>query len=136
MGSLTSFLSKLAPTSIFGVFDPESLAGLDSVADLALGYYFLGSYFLDSSFFTYFLGYYFLVYCFGASPAGLALSGSMSNNGFPTSRLSPAVTWNLRSLPAWGLLISTVTLSVSTLATVSSWSTHSPSSENYNKSYF
>ena len=50
--------------------------------------------------------------------AGLAPSVSMSKSGFPTSRLSPYPTWNLRTFPACGLLISTVTLSVSTLATV------------------
>jgi hypothetical protein len=51
--------------------------------------------FLVYSFLTYFLGYYFLAY-----PAGFALSGSISNNGFPTSKLSPAPTWNFKSLPA------------------------------------
>jgi hypothetical protein len=107
MGSLVYFLSKLAPISILGTwgFDPESLAGLDSVAGLDLGYYFLASYFLISSFLIYFLGYYFLAYCFGAPPVGFVPSGSISNNGFPTSKLSPALTWNLRSLPACGLLI-------------------------------
>jgi hypothetical protein len=75
------------------------LAGLD-YAGLAFGYYFLGYYFLGSSFLTYFLGYYFLGYGFDCPPAGLAVSGSISNNGFPTSRLSPALTWNLRSFPA------------------------------------
>jgi hypothetical protein len=73
------------------------LAGLVS-AGLDLGYYFFygfGSYFLVYSFLTYFFGYYFLAY-----PAGFALSGSISNNGFPTSKLSPAPTWNFKSLPA------------------------------------
>lgn len=41
----------------------------------------------------------------GAEPAGLGASGSTSNRGFPTPRLSPAATWNLVMTPAVGLLI-------------------------------
>lgn len=117
--------------SIFGTCGAgfDSLAGLVSAGFDAFGYSLFsgfGASFLGSSFLVYCLGSYFLAYCFGASPAGLALSGSISNKGFPTSKLSPALTWNFNNFPAWGLLISTVTLSVSTLATVSSCSTHSP----------
>ncbi len=69
------------------------------------------------------------VYALGAEgaedeAAGLGASGSTSKSGFPTPRLSPAFAWNLVMTPAAGLLISTVTLSVSMLATVSSSSTH------------
>lgn len=109
-------------------------AGLDSTCFCDLVYYFfstLGYYFFASCLPCY----YFLTYCF-ADPAGFPPSGSISNNGFPTSRLSPAFTWNLSNLPAWGLLISTVTLSVSTLATVSSCSTQSPYSKISNMFYF
>lgn len=129
MGSLVSFLST--PMSILETCGVD-LVGLVSAGFDCLGYSFfygLVSCFFGSSFLTYCFGSYFLAYCFGASPAGFALSGSRSNKGFPTSKLSPALTWNFNNFPAWGLLISTVTLSVSTLATVSSWSTHSPYSE-------
>jgi len=67
----------------------------------AFGYSFfstLGCSFLVSSFLIYCLGSYFLAYCFGDS-AGFALSGSMSNKGFPTSKLSPALTWNFNNFP-------------------------------------
>ena len=60
------------------------------------------------------------------APSGFFPYGSTSKNGFPTSRVSPAATWNLLKTPATGLLISTVTLSVYMLATVSSSSTHCP----------
>lgn len=112
--------------SIFGACGAgfDSLAGLVSAGFDCFGYSFFSGF--GSSFLTYCFGSYFLASCFGASPAGLALSGSISNKGFPTSKLSPALTWNFNNFPAWGLLISTVTLSVSTLATVSSCSTHSP----------
>lgn len=96
MGSLVSFLST--PMSIFGTCGAGFEAGLD-----AFGYSFFsafGASFLGSSFLTYFFGSYFLAYCLGASPAGLALSGSISNKGFPTSKLSPALTWNFNNFPA------------------------------------
>jgi len=98
MGSLVSFLST--PMSIFGT----CWAGFDSLAGLdVFGYSFFsafGAYFLGSSFLTYCFGSYFLAYFLGASPAGLALSGSRSNKGFPTSKLSPALTWNFNNFPA------------------------------------
>lgn len=139
IGSLTSFLST--PISILGACGVgfDSLAGLVSAGLEGFDYsffYCLGSSFFVSSFLTYCLGSYFLAYCFGAPPAGFAPSGSISNKGFPTSKLSPALTWNFNNFPAWGLLISTVTLSVSTLATVSSCSTQSPYSEILDKEYF
>lgn len=96
MGSLVSFLST--PMSIFGTCGAGFEAGFD-----AFGYSFFsafGASFLGSSFLTYFFGSYFLAYCLGASPAGLALSGSISNKGFPTSKLSPALTWNFNNFPA------------------------------------
>jgi hypothetical protein len=92
MGSLVYFLSNMAPVSIFCAgFD--SLAGFVSAGFCCLGYSFfstLGSYFLVYSFLTYCLGSYFLAYL--ADPAGFAMSVSISNKGFPTSRLSPALT--------------------------------------------
>jgi hypothetical protein len=51
-------------------------------------------------------------------PSGLGASASTSKKGLSTSRLSPSLTWNLVITPECGLLISTVTLSVYTLATV------------------
>lgn len=116
--------------SIFGVWVVgfDSLAGLVSAAFGAFGYSFFSTFgcsFLGYSFLTYCFGSYFFAYGWG-DPAGFALSGSMSNKGFPTSKLSPALTWNFNNFPDWGLLISTVTLSVSTFATVSSCSTHYP----------
>ena len=63
---------------------------------------------------------------FGADPAGLAASISTPKSGFPTPKVSPFLTKSLVKTPAAGLLIYTVTLSVYTLAIVSSSSTHSP----------
>jgi hypothetical protein len=101
----------------------------------------LEAYFFTSDFGCYLTGYGFFTYCFGCYftgcyltgsglisffssgfltlPAvGLAASTSTSKSGLPTSKLSPALTCNFETKPVNGLLISTVTLSVSILATV------------------
>lgn len=51
-------------------------------------------------------------------PEGLGRSASTPKSGFPTATVCPAFAKNLVMTPWVGLLISTVTLSVSTLATV------------------
>lgn len=51
-------------------------------------------------------------------PEGLGRSASTPKSGFPTATVSPAFANNFVITPWVGLLISTVTLSVSTLATV------------------
>ena len=84
------------------------------------GAYFFGYDFWGVS--VFWTGCYFAA-SFGASwvgllywgfdaPYGFLPSGSTSKKGFPTSRVSPAATWNLDKTPAIGLLIYTVTLSV------------------------
>lgn len=60
-------------------------------------------------YFLTYLGYYLALGvsfgCYVLAPLGLAPSVSRSKSGFPTSRLYPYPTWNLTTLPAWGLLI-------------------------------
>ena len=102
--------------------------GLSALA-ASLGASFFGAYWvwvcavlddwagLDSSFFS--AGW--------DAPSGFLASTSTPNRGFPTGTVSPGAAYSLVRIPGAGLLISTVTLSVSTLAIVSSCSTHSPS---------
>lgn len=59
--------------------------------------------------------------------APFVASISTPKRGFPTPTTSPGLAKSLVMIPAAGLLISTVTLSVSILATGSSISTQSPS---------
>ena len=77
-----------------------------------LGAYFLGYDLGASVFWTgCYLGAYFEVYWVGFDycgfddPYGFFPYGSTSKNGFPTSKVSPAATWNLDNTPAIGLFI-------------------------------
>ena len=106
---------KEGPLGVYGFFAGAGLlsaAGLDDLVSVACFF----SYFFQTFSFSY-LGF----------SAGVLFSPfasvSISKKGFPTSKLSPYCACNLVSLPSLGDLMSTVTLSVSITATISSKST-------------
>lgn len=114
---IASRVYTLCPDGTEGV---EGLLALGASLGLSAA---LGAYLVDSAAFGW--SWAFGASTFGASfaadlgePAGFAPSGSTSNKGFPTPKVSPSFGCNLVTSPATGLLISTVTLSVSMLATV------------------
>lgn len=83
------------------------------------------------------VGASFFASAFGAA-AGAALGvplGSISTNLAPTGTVSPSAAWYLTMTPVWAERISTVTLSVSILAIMSSALTESPTSNECYKSW-
>jgi hypothetical protein len=68
-----------------------------------------------------------------AGPSAFLPSVSISKNGEPTSIVSPTLAKSYVRVPASGDLMSTVILSVSTIATTSSNATYSPISNNISK---
>ena len=113
--------------SRFYILYTEEIAGIDWGWETCLGTSFcvyfgfsvLGVYF-EGSWEVVGLGVYGCLGCyfvyFGASfvgdPAGLGASTSTAYKDFPTPRVSPFLTKSLVRIPAAGLLIYTVTLSV------------------------